>query len=148
MLVEIGEVPSTAVAISLAKEGQHPILRASPNQSWRKICDYLLVDEREDGCEITMVELKATLQRRAEGLEQLRRSLSLAKYLLSVCEVELQCSWCARFKYLLIAERRTNRLDKQLLRPRAQVETEDYDGITVSVGVGTRFHFPTLAAKA
>lgn len=144
MLVEIRQVPSTIIAISLAKEVQHTILRDSPRQSWRKICDYLLVDEGEDGCEIMMVELKTTLQKQAEGLEQLRRSLPLAKYLLSVCEVELRGSWCPRFKYVLIAEKRTNRLDKQLLRPHVEVETEDYDGITVSVGVGTRFDFPAL----
>ena len=78
------------------------------------------------------------------ALEQLRRSLPLAKYLLSVCEVELQRSWPRQFNYALIAQKRANRLDKQPVRPRTYVETEDYKGIRVSVRVGTRFNFAAL----
>ena len=93
-----------------------------------------------------MVELKTTLQEDSYGLEQLRRSLPLAKYLLSVCEVELQRSWSLQTNYALIAEKRVERFDKQAVRPRPYVETEDYKGIRVSVRVGTRFDFAALAA--
>ena len=112
-----------------------------------KICDYMLIDDDADGCEIMMVELKSTLQKRPEGLEQLRRSLPIAKYLLTVCEVELRRSWPCLFRYALIAEKRTNRLDKQPTRPGAQLSTEDYEGIKVAVGVGTRFDFGVLTAE-
>lgn len=111
-----------------------------------KICDYVLIDDGADDCKVTMVELKSSLQKRSEGLEQLRRSLPVAKYLLAVCEVELQRSWLCRFRYALIAEKRTNRLDKWATRPRLDLETEDYKDIKVFVGVGTRFDFGVLTA--
>ena len=146
MQVRLIRVPSATTVISLAKESQHAILRKSTAQSWLKICDYVLVDEREDDCSVTMVELKSTLQKRTEGLEQLRRSLPLAEYLMGVCEVELQRSWPRRFNYALIAEKRTNRLDKQRVRLHTDMRIEDYMGIRVFVGVGTRFDFGALAA--
>ena len=147
MHVQVSHVPSTSTVISLRRASQHSILRPSPGESWMKICDYMLIDDDADGCEIVMVELKSTLQKRPEGLEQLRRSLPIAKYLLTVCEVELRRSWPCLFRYALIAEKRTNRLDKQPTRPGAQLRTEDYEGIKVAVGVGTRFDFGALTAK-
>ena len=95
-----------------------------------------------------MVELKSTLRKRLEGLEQLRRSLPIAKYLLAVCEVELRRSWCCQFSYALIAEKRTDRFDKQPTRPMPvpSPEKERYDGIVVSVGVGVQFDFGALTA--
>lgn len=149
MEVQVSHVPSTATVISLNKTSQHPILRAPPRptrRSWQRICDYLLIDEGLDDCRVTMVELKSTLDMSIEGLEQLRRSLPIAKYLLSVCEVELQRSWPGQFSYALIAEKRARHIDKQPVRPRIDIETQDYEGIRVSVGVGTRFSFTTLAA--
>ena len=109
-----------------------------------KICDYILINEGADDCEVVMVELKSTLQKRQDGLEQLRRSLPIAKYLLAVCEVESQRTWPCRFRYALVAEKRTNRLDKQPIRPSAQLSTEGYKDINVTVGVGTRFDFGAL----
>ena len=149
MQVQITHVPATAAVVSLGNVNQHPILRESPGQSWRKICDYLLIEEAADDCKIILVELKSSLQKRSEGLEQLRRSLPLAKYLLSVCEVELQRCWIEEFKYALIAEKSTNYFDKQRIRPHAYAKSpkkEKYEGIEVSVGVGTRFEFAALAA--
>ncbi len=146
MQVRITQVPATAAVVSLGRASQHPILRESPGQSWLKICDYLLIEEAVDGCKIILVELKSSLQKRSEGLEQLRRSLPVAKYLLSVCEVELQRCWPGQYNYALIAEKRTNRFDKQRVRPHAYAEREDYEGIAVSVRVGTQFEFAALAA--
>lgn len=146
MQVRVTQVPSTTTVISLVKASQHPILRVSAGQSWHRICDYVLVDEAKDGCRVTLVELKSTLQKRTEGLEQLRRSLPLAEYLMGVCEVELQSSWPRRFNYALIAEKRTNRLDKQPVQLHADTTVEDYMGIRAFVGVGTRFDFGALAA--
>ena len=146
MHVRVGHVPDTTTVISLQKTSQHQILRQSPGRLWLKICDYILVREGADDCKVVMVELKSTLQKRAEGLEQLRRSLPIAKYLLTVCEVELRRSWPCKFSYALIAEKRTNRLDKQRTRPDTQLSTEDYEDIKVAVGVGSRFDFGALVA--
>lgn len=145
--VQVSDVPSTSMVISLQRESQYSILREAQGKSWRKICDYVLVDEGTDGCEVVMVELKKTLQKRSEGLEQLRRSLPIAKYLLTVCEVELRRSWRCQFSYALIAEKRTNRLDKQVTRPIVELSTEEYKDIKVAVGVGKRFDFGTLTAR-
>ena len=149
MQVRIKGVPNTTTVISLGRTSQHPILRAVEGQSWLKICDYLLIDADEERCKVMLVELKSTLQKRPEGLEQLRRSLPIAKYLLAVCEVELQRSWRGQFSYALISEKRTNRLDKQrtrLVPSLDRVEREHYEGIVVSVGVGVQFDFATLTA--
>lgn len=146
MHVQITQVPSVVTVISLSRASQHPLLRESSGRSWLRICDYLLVEEMADGCKVILVELKSSLQKRLEGLEQLRRSLPIAKYLLSVCEVELQRSWPGQYRYALIAENRTNRLDKPRTRPLPNVEEEDYEGIRVSLNVGTRFKFAALAA--
>lgn len=112
-----------------------------------EICDYILINEGADDCEVVIVELKSTLQKRQDGLEQLRRSLPIAKYLLAVCEVEMQRTWPCRFRYALLAEKRTNRLDKQPIRPSAQLSTEGYKDINVTVGVGTRFDFGALTTR-
>lgn len=144
MRVQVSGVPSTATVVSLQRASQHPILQDARGRSWNKICDYMLVDEGAADCAITMVELKTTLQNRSEGLEQLRRSLPMAKYLLTVCEVERRRSWPCRFSYALIAEKRTNRLDKGRLRPSPELTATDYQGIKVFIGVGARFAVAAL----
>lgn len=147
MMVEVRQVPSTTTAIRLPQSTEHAILRQSRGAFWLRSCDYLLVDEGERECRVAMVELKSDLHKDGRGLEQLRRTLPLAKYILSVCEVELQCSWHHRFNYVLIAEK-SGRFDKQRARshPHPQVETRDHEDIEVGVGVGTQFNFSSLIA--
>ena len=147
MKVELRQVPSTTTAIRLPDSTEHAILRQSRGALWLRSCDYLLVDEGKRECRVAMVELKSDLHKGGRGLEQLRRTLPLAKYILSVCEVELQCSWHHRFNYVLIAEK-GGRFDKQRARsrPHPQVETQDHEDIEVGVGVGTRFNFSSLLA--
>ena len=144
MSVQVASVPATATVISLGRVSQNSILRQSQGKSWLRICEYAVFVEHEDRCEVVMVELKTTLQKRSEGLEQLRRSLPLAKYLLSVCEVELTSSWPCRFSYALLAEKHTNRLNKGRVRPSGTLETTRYEGIDVAVAVGDRFDFGDL----
>ena len=147
MKVEVRQVPSTTTAIRLPESTEHAILRQSRGAFWLRSCDYLLVDEGERECRVAMVELKSDLHKDGRGLEQLRRTLPLAKYILSVCEVELQCSWHHRFNYVLIAEK-SGRFDKQRARPHPhpQVETRDHEDIEVGIGVGTHFNFSSLMA--
>ena len=147
MMVEVRQVPNTTTAIRLPESTEHAILRQSRGAFWLRSCDYLLVDEGERECRVAMVELKSDLHRGGRGLEQLRRTLPLAKYILSVCEVELQCSWRHRFHYVLIAEK-SGRIDKQRARshPHPQVETRDHEDIEVGIGVGTQFNFSRLMA--
>ena len=105
MHVQISHVPSTTTVVSLQQESQYSVLRKAPGKSWRRKCDFILVDEDAGDCKVVMVELKSTLGESQYGLEQLRRSLPMAKYILTACEVELQRSWPCRFSYALIAEK-------------------------------------------
>ena len=147
MKVELRQVPSTTTAIRLPESTEHSILRQSRGALWLRSCDYLLIDEGERECRVAMVELKSDLHKDGRGLEQLRRTLPLAKYILSVCEVELRHKWHYRFNYVLIAEK-SGRLDKRWTRsrPNPQVEMRDHDDIEVGVGVGTQFNFSSLVA--
>ena len=149
MKVEVRQVPSTTTAIGLPESTAHAILRRSKGRFWLRSCDYLLIDEGERECHVAMVELKSQLHQDGRGLEQLRRTLPLAKYILSICEVELKCSWHHRFNYVLIAEK-GGRLDKQPARshPHPQVKTRNHENIEVGVGVGTQFNFSSLMAQA
>ena len=147
MEVEVRQAPSTTTAIRLPESTAHSILRRSKGGFWLRSCDYLLVDEGERECRVAMVELKSDLHKDGRGLEQLRRTLPLAKYILSVCEVELQYKWRHRFNYVLIAEK-SGRLDKRRPRslPHPEIETRDYKDIKVGVGAGTQFNFSNLIA--
>ena len=146
MSVKITGVSSTITTIRLT--GHHSALKSGPGGGWNQICDYLLIDDLGDKCHVILVELKKTLNDdRSKALEQLRRSLPMADYLLSVCGVELRASWSRIVSYVLIAEKQTNRLDKQPVRLRSGPrKRESYDGIEVSVFVGTTVKAADLAA--
>ena len=148
MKVTITGVSSTITTIRLNNRTGHLSALASDGSGgWNQICDYLLIDDLGDKCHVILVELKKTLQERNKAFEQLRRSLPMADYLLSVCGVELGTSWPRTVSYVLIAEKRTNRLDKQPVRPRPGLrERESYDGIKVSVFVGTTVNGADLVA--
>ena len=146
MSVKITDVSSSYTTIRLT--GHHSALESGPGCGWNQICDYLLIDDLGDKCHVILVELKKTLNDdRSKAFEQLRRSLPMADYLLSVCGVELRASWSRIVSYALIAEKQTNRLDKQPVRPRPGLrKRESYDGIEVSVFVGTTVKAADLAA--
>ena len=147
MEVLLSSVSAATTVVRLGKgASQHAILKDARASNWNKICDFVLFEDRAERCRVVMVELKSTLQKRSEGLEQLRRTLPLAKYLIAVCEVELQRSWRCEFSYLLLAQRRTNRLDKQRIRavPEPLPRTMHH-GIEVSIAVGAGFNVAELA---
>lgn len=149
MGVTITGVSSTITTIRLNRTGHLSALTSDGSGGWNQICDYLLIDDQGDECHVILVELKRTLQDRNKAFEQLRRSLPMADYLLSVCGVELRASWPRTVSYVLIAEKRTNRLDKQHVRPQPGLrdrESCDYDGIEISVFVGTTANAADLVA--
>ena len=154
MKVTITGVSSTITTIRLNRTGHLSALAGDGSGGWNQICDYLLIDDLGDECHVILVELKKTLDGSYKAFEQLRRSLPMADYLLSVCGVELRTSWSRTVSYVLIAEKqgaekRTNRLDKQPVRPRPELrdrESYDYYGIKVSVFVGTTVNAADLVA--
>ena len=146
MSVKITGVSSSYTTIRLTSHLS--ALESGPGCGWNQICDYLLIDDLGDKCHVILVELKKTFNDdRSKALEQLRRSLPMADYLLSVCGVELRTSWQRTVSYVLIAEKQANRLDKQPVRPRPGLrKREPYDEIDVSVFVGATVKAADLAA--
>ena len=147
MKITITGVSSTITTIRLSRTSHLSALASDGDGGWNQICDYLLIDDLGDECRVILIELKKTLQDRTKAFEQLRRSLPMADYLLSVCGVELRTSWSRIVSYVLIAEKQTNRIDKQRVRPQPALRSrEPYDGIEVSVFVGATVSATDLAA--
>ena len=146
MSVKITDVSSSYTTIRLT--GYLSALESGPGCGWNQICDYMLIDDLGDKCHVVLVELKKTLNDdRNKAFEQLRRSLPMADYLLSVCGVELRTSWQCTVSYVLIAEKQANRFDKQRVRLQPGLrKREPYDGIEVSVFVGATVKAADLAA--
>ena len=138
MRVKIISVSSSITTIRLASHLS--ALKSGRGCGWNQRCDYLLIDDLGDECHVILIELKKTLQKdTSKAFEQLRRSLPIADYLLSVCSVELRASLLRPVvSYVLIAEKEADRLDKQPVRPRPGLrKREPHKGIEVSVFVGT-----------
>ena len=152
MKVTITGVSSTITTIRLGNRRDRlghlsSALVSDGSGGWNRICDYLLIDDLGDKCHVILVELKKTLDGSYKAFEQLRRSLPMADYLLSVCGVELRTSWPRTVSYVLIAEKQANRLDKQHVRPQPGLrKRESCDGIEVSVFVGTTVNAADLVA--
>lgn len=148
MRVKVTALPSNLIAIRISRIGHSSALRQEPASDWNKRCDYVLLNDLGDRCNVVLVELKKTLNAKKVAAEQLRRSLPIVKYLLSVCEVERGRAWPMSVHYALIAEKQGRLLDKQRTRqPSAFLTTEHFDGVDVAVFVGTTFSAAQLAAS-
>ena len=101
--------------------------------AWNKICDYLLITARDGTYFAVFVELKETLRENDDAREQLRRSLPILEYLRSVCAVEDLIKPDVAVRYVILASRDANRLDKQGARitPAEVIREERYRGIDV-----------------
>ena len=149
MKITLTGVSSTITTISFHRTGHLSALASGGSGGWNQICDYLLIDDVGDECHVILVELKKTLQEdTSKAFEQLRRSLPMADYLLSVCGVELRASRLRPVvSYVLIAEKEADRLDKQPVRPRpGSRKREPHKGIEVSVFVGATVNAADLVA--
>ena len=148
MEVEIIGVSSTVTAVHLSGARHLSALNEGKGRGWNQVCDYLLIDDRGDRCSLTLIELKKTFrENRRKPFEQLRRSLPLADYLLSVCGVECHRCWPYTVNYVLIAEKQADRFDKQPTRPRPGPQgREHHEGIDVSVFTGTAVNAAQLVS--
>ncbi|MDE2716422.1 MAG: hypothetical protein OXI33_05320 [Chloroflexota bacterium] len=150
MEVEVVELPPDATVISLEKLGR---LSGLKKGQWLQTCDYLLVFSQGDQNQAVFVELKRTLDEEgSRAMEQLRRSLPLLDYLLSVCRVHFG-DGASRIavRYLLIGQRRRAHFDKRPSvspDPERNLRTQEYKNITVSTFVGARFPLDFLPRAA
>ena len=119
----------------------------------KKICDYLLIGQADDNDYAIFVELKKSLREETEDedkpKEQLRRSLPILEYLLSVCSVEYDDTGKSDLviRYILIAERTIGTFNKQGVRggEAEKVKEEVYKSAQITTFVGTSVSFATLA---
>ena len=148
MRVRVTALPPNLMALRITRVGHLSALRQEPASDWNKRCDYVLLNDLGDRCNVVLVELKKTLNDKKTAAQQLRRSLPIVKYLLSVCEVERGRAWPMSVHYVLIAERQSPSVDKQRTRqPPAFLTTERFDGVDVAIFVGTTFSAAQLAAS-
>ena len=148
MRVKVVGLPAAFVAIRLRRGDYAPNVCNGP---WRQICDYLLVVESDGRTHAVFVELKTTQSEKEKPREQLRRSLPLLEYLLSVWEVESGTSLQNRLSvhYSILFEQTSPRLAKQSVRvkPIAKGPPEEYKGITIRTFVGTSVPLTTLMSE-
>ena len=115
----------------------------------KKICDYLLIGQSKGGYYAIFVELKTTLGEKtaAKGKEQLRRSLPILDYLLSVRAVEYGNEKSnLTIRYILIAEQSIDTFNKQRVQGEEakKVKEETYKSTQITTFVGTSVRFATL----
>ena len=113
MRVTLVGLPATGAAVRVENVGHLSKLR----DPCKRVCDYLLVLEANGDTSVLFIELKKTQTPSDRPREQLRRSLPILKYLLSVCEVERGTTLkSVSVRYAIVFERVSEKLDKQRIR--------------------------------
>lgn len=143
MKVVITKIPMPFLAICIKGHLPHLLKEGA---GLDKHCDYLLIYQSATKYYAVLVELKSSLTKKEEGKEQLRRSLPILDYLLSVCTIECAMNKpILSVKYVLIAKQGSDRLDKQPIKLKSPGGTDEtYEKITVRTLIGTEFALSTL----
>ena len=147
MTVRLFGVPAGVAVLIMRQRGGIDHLPFFKTSELKQVCDYLLIARFDSHIHAIFVELKKTLTQEQKPREQLRRSLPLLDYLLSVKEVDCG-STCARpelkTSYVLIGEKGNERIDKQRTRVEPELEKIRHESIDIRAGVGTAFPFRIL----
>ena len=119
MKVGLSTLATDAVALRLDRIGNLSVLIVNR------------VDERV--C-VLFVELAKTLsETKGRKYDQLRRSMPLLRYLCAVCAIECGGDLGGfSVRYVLVAAKGTEKLDKQPIRAVRQLPTVEYEGITIA----------------
>ena len=149
MKVNITAYPASILSVAIGngpnKVNHHPCLTQVKDCDWRKVCDYLLIFELDAKLFAVLIELKKSLNEQDKGKEQLVRSSPILDYLLAVCRIELQGHINPVIKHVLIAEKSSEKLDKQPIRPRPQdVKETKYKTERIKIVTGTEFPIKVL----
>ncbi len=141
----VTQMPPDVVVINMDVVGHLPGTRRGV---LKRICDFLLVRSSDGEDYAIFVELKETLKENKKGMEQLRRSLPILKYLVSACHIhgdeKNKSRWTPGIRYYLIGMKNSRKLDKQPVRPRRRVQKEEYKDIDVHTYLGGRVSFNLL----
>ena len=130
MSVQVTGISLSISTIIISKVGHLSCLK---DGKLKQKCDYLLITKINDKNYAIFIELKKTLSEEDKPKEQLRRSLPLLDYFLSVCKIEYGNIPKVQLKYAIIAEKNNKRLDKQTTRvmPSKPVSKENHKSIEV-----------------
>ena len=131
----VTDVPSSWTIVRIGRL-QH--LSGIRKGRWKKICDYLLVIPDGRQSQAVLVEMKKTLSDAGPAMEQLRRSVPVAKYLQSLCEIESEKPMQVVVRHVVLAEKITGRFDKEPTRVTRGVRfrRDVYKGTQVETIVG------------
>ena len=145
MKIAIREVPASFLAIKMEAQWSQ-LKKGKKGQDWNKICDYLLIYQEKDKHHAIFIELKKSLDKKELGKKQLKRSLPVLDYLCSVCKIESGIEEkILSVKYVLIAEKSSDKLDKQPIKVNpSEIIEESYDGIPVRILTETNFALNAL----
>lgn len=144
MSVQVTGIPPFITTIHMRKVNHLSCLKEG---KLKQICDYLLVAQINDSNYAIFIELKKTLTEENKPKEQLRRSLPLLDYLLSVCKIEFGNVPKVLIKYVIIAEKLNERLDKQRtrVRPRRPLAKETHETIEILTFITPKIGITELA---
>ena len=145
--VELIGISSPFLAVRMNKLNHLSALKPEKDK-WNQICDYLLIGQANGSDYAIFVELKKTLREEEKPKEQLRRSLPILEYLLSVCAVEYGNGQSdLTIRYALIAERENTKIYKRRFQGgrQRQLRQETYKSIQVTTFVEPTVHFTALA---
>lgn len=146
MTVEIVGVPETVVIV-LPQEVEH--LQCLARKGLKYICDYLLLFQSDDRYYAIFVELKKTLTDEDKPREQLRRTLPLLRYILSVFNVD-SGSMLSESKfimnYFLFGQQPNPNWDKQRVNvSRASLfQSETYERMKIRTSLASAVSFKVL----
>lgn len=145
MWVQVDSGQTRMVALNMSKIGH--LSAICEHRELRKVCDYFLIARIHRTCYIVLIELKKTLGSSNSFREQLRRSLPIVKYLVSVVEIEYEQNITElEICYASIFERISRRFDKQPLRVSKQslLDSEDWKSIKIRKFLGSRLYLEDL----
>ena len=147
MSVEVTSDRTRVVTLNMSKIGH---LRAiCEHAGLKRVCDYFLVSRIDGTWHAVLVELKKTLESSGNFREQLRRSLPIVKYLVSVVEIEYEQDVTElEISYASIFERLGRRFDKQYLKcPNQRLDgSEDWKSIKIRKFLGSRLYLRDLVS--
>ena len=145
--VQLVGAPMGVAVLKMRQSGGIDHLPVFKNPKLKRVCDYLLIVQFDGHVHAIFVELKKTLTDKQGPGEQLRRSLPLLDYLLSVKDVDCGGTGARpdlKTSYVLIGERISERIAKQRTHFRPELEKERHKSIDIRIGIGTAFPFRKL----
>lgn len=145
MSVEVNSGGTRVAAFNIGKIGHLSGIRGG--RGLDRVCDYFLVASVQGTCRAVLIELKKTLGSSNRFREQLRKSLPIVKYLVSIVEVEYEQDITElEISYVSIFEKLNCRFDKQHLRVHEPSlnKSEDWKSIKIKKFLGSRLYFDDL----